>query len=565
MTKEDCIMKRAMLIIAACFCGATAQGGEVPEETVESTIRGVTVYADRALVKRSLTVYLPAGPVTLEIKDLPSKLINESVRVSGKGTADATISGVRVQETYLEESAQEDIRKLEEERKKIEKQIAVLQDRKDVLSSKRSFIDSIIQKTSESVAKNIAVERPTVDEWTGMVTFVDNTLNEINVEARSLDSELDVMNKKKSVIERELAGRLNLMGESEKSVRVDLDVADPGSLSLELSYIVVGASWSPTYDIRASSENDTISIVFMANVRQNTGEDWENVRLELSTARPFSGAVPKILGPWYLAIVEPDISDAMSPYDVRVTAKRPAIDKYIASNETRLSGYDMFQTVETQLAVADVSSQMISTSFNLKQTESILSNNVPKKVPIKVATFAGEKEYFAVPKLSQDAYLKCVVANQTNFPLLSGEASVFFDGGFVSTTRIPLVVPTESFDLYLGIDESIKLKREMTDKFLDRTGLISKKHVMEFSYRITLENYRDAARTITILDQIPVSQDDRLEIKLKNISPDPRYKDDDETKGILRWALNLEPGEKEEIEFNYEIKYPTGVFVEGLN
>ncbi len=555
------MIKKTLILLLAFIWVGIAQAKEVSRHEAASKISSVTVYSDRALVKRTFSADLPAGYVSIAIPDLPAKMLNESVRVSGMGTSGVTISGVNIEEKYLESSAQDAVRELEERKDKIDDRIRVLQDRKGVLGHKKGFIESLSQKTSESIAENIAVQRPSIEEWTAMVSFIDKSLNEISTERQSIDKEWIDLKNKKTVIAKEMAKYQNSSGESRKSVQVDLELDNPGSITMELSYIVMGANWTPIYDIRASSDNDTISVIFMANVKQNTGEDWQDVKLELSTAKPFIGAAPRDLNPWYLSVTDYDESkrgrmtymlDGIDMKDqlVQVPWEAPAVMK---------------QILETQLSIADVSQQLISTSFILKQTESIPSDNTAKKVSVKVASAVGKKEYYAVPKLNNYAYLRSMVTNQTNFPLLPGNANVFFDGNFVSTTLIPLVVPSESFEMYLGIDEGIKLKRELVEKFSDMTGVMSRKNRVEYSYKITVETYRDFEQKITILDQIPVSQDDRIDIKVKKIVPEPRYKGDDKQKGILRWIVNLPPRGKETISFDYQIVYPPDVVIAGLN
>jgi len=559
-------MRRALLFLFVCVCIGAVRAGETPGRAVASKISSVTVYSDRALVKRIFSADLPAGFISVSIPDLPSKMLNESVRVTGKGTSGATISGVRVAEKYLEESTQEAVNKLQDQKDQLESRIKALDDRKSVLASKKAFVESISRVTSESVAQNITVQRPSLDEWAGMVNFVDKTLNEIGTESRSIDAELKDLNNKKSITERELSGRQYSSGESQKSVVVDLDLDDPGSITMELSYIVMGANWTPIYDIRASSETDTISVIFMANVRQNTGEDWDDVQLELSTARPYMGDVPRVLDPWYLNIADPTSFRARGGRSGEGSYMLDGKNKVLSSGEEISSDQSamMKQVTETQIAIAQVSQQLISTSFSLKQSETIPSNNAPKKVSVKIASAEGKKEYYAVPKSNNYAYLRTKITNHTNFPLLPGNTSVFFDGNFVSASSIPLVVPSESFDLFLGIDEGIKIKRELVEKFSDPSGVLNKKDRIEYKYKITIENYRDKARKITILDQIPVTQDDRIDVKALEISPKPQYQGDDELRGILRWVFDLGPRGKEEISFNYQIKYPSGMILVGL-
>ncbi len=561
-------MKKQLLlsILVAWTQGSLA--GEPRHQAVESSIESVVVFSDRAMVKRIFTGELNIGQITIEIPDLPSKLLNESVRVAGRGTSQAKISGVRVEKTVGPETPKDEIRELKDKLNQIDRRKKTLDDRLKVLNEKKRFIEIVTRKSSESISKDLPRRLPSATEWLEMAEFVDKGLSSVYDEFRLIEDEKKTLRAQGEVVRNALNKYGTAMDNFQKMAYVDLDVVSQGYFTFEISYIVVGASWKPVYDIRASSDTNTIDIVFMANVRQNTGENWEDIQLELSTARPYVGAVPRMLSPWYLDAIQPEPRAASGPHDIVVTAKKAKIDKYVTSNEESVSmrlGYSMFQTFETQMAVAEVSTQVISTSFILKQAETIPSNNISKKVSVKLASVSAETELFAVPKLTEYAYLKARVVNETSFPLLSGDANVFFDGNFVSTTRIPLVIPTESFDLYLGIDEGIKIKREMIEKFSDETGVLNKKQRIEYRYKILVENFRRTDQKITVLDQFPVSLNDVIDVKVSDISPAPQYKSEEKKKGIMRWVLKLGPLSNEEIRFKYEVKYPVGLMIAGLN
>ena len=132
------MIKRAIMLLLAFVWIGSARANEVSRHEVTSKISLVTVYSDRALVKRTFSAELPAGFVSLAIPALPSKMLNESVRVSGMGTSEAIISGVNIEEEYLESSAQDVVRELEEKLRKIEEQKRNLQDRKGVSARRKS-------------------------------------------------------------------------------------------------------------------------------------------------------------------------------------------------------------------------------------------------------------------------------------------------------------------------------------------------------------------------------------------------------------------------------------------
>jgi uncharacterized protein (TIGR02231 family) len=218
----------------------------------------------------------------------------------------------------------------------------------------------------------------------------------------------------------------------------------------------------------------------------------------------------------------------------------------------------------TQYSSSEIVQTAISTSFTLEKKESIPSNKEFKKVPVKSVSFVAETENYIVPKLSEAAYLKASVKSNVDFPLLAGQANVFFDNNFVSTSHLPNVLTDEKFDLYFGINEGIRVKRELVKKFVDEAGLTGGKQKIDYEYKIKTENYTKASQKLIVLDQIPVTQNDDIDVKLVTVNPEPTYETDDKAKGFLRWITKLNPGDKSEYTFKYQIKYPDKMMISGL-
>jgi uncharacterized protein (TIGR02231 family) len=156
------------------------------------------------------------------------------------------------------------------------------------------------------------------------------------------------------------------------------------------------------------------------------------------------------------------------------------------------------------------------------------------------------------------------VKNTSESPLLAGRANVFYDGDFISATAIPTSVANEAFELYLGIDQGMKIKRDLIEKFTDEAGFTNTKDRVAYEYKITASNFRKTEEKITIIDQQPVSLNDEIETNLKSIVPEPNSIAGDKENGILRWTFNMKPTEQKEMRFRYEIKFPKGTLVQGL-
>jgi len=160
--------------------------------------------------------------------------------------------------------------------------------------------------------------------------------------------------------------------------------------------------------------------------------------------------------------------------------------------------------------------------------------------------------------------LKSAITNASDFPILAGRTNIFYNDNFVSAGSLPLVLPKENFNLYFGVDEGMKVKRELVEKLKDDAGIMGKKDRVSYEYKITLQNFHKTDSKLTIVDQIPVSQNDEIDVKLGDVVPPPQYKEGDQDKGFLRWVLNLKPQEKTQVDFKYQVKCPSGVAISGL-
>jgi uncharacterized protein (TIGR02231 family) len=335
-----------MLVLMAPVHGVSAN--EALSVTTSSVIDAVTVFTDRAMVKRVFSGDFPQGKITVKIPDLPPGLMNKSVRVPGRGTSGAKISSVWVETEYFEETLSGQIKGLKSELEAFIKREKELVDRLEVLSRKQRFIDNISAKASEPVTTNVAVQKPTAAEWAEMVNFIEGELDKINAEKRLIEEEKQSIAEKKQIISKQLNKYSADISNSSKTVMVELYMENPGHFDFNLSYIVHGATWKPVYDIRAESDADTIDMLMFAEIIQNTGENWDNVNLELSTARPSLSAKPPEPRPWVIGFQQDvgrfnarggrggESAAMLNGRDVRAVGFAPEIQKYTTSSEDRI-------------------------------------------------------------------------------------------------------------------------------------------------------------------------------------------------------------------------------------
>lgn len=218
-------------------------------------------------------------------------------------------------------------------------------------------------------------------------------------------------------------------------------------------------------------------------------------------------------------------------------------------------------------AYAQAQSKGVSVAYKLTRKATVKTDGADHKLPITAQKLASNFEYSAYPRVAAVAYLKSLVTNAKDMQLLGGRVNVFFDGDFVGTSRLESVAPGQEFDLFMGADENVKVKRELLEKKSDDVflgGIPSPTKKIIYKYKLTVENYKTKVSKVNLFDAIPVSEDERIRVKVSGLSIEPKQKDWKDRKGIWRWELQLEPKAVQEIFYTCTVEFPRDMRVEGL-
>jgi uncharacterized protein (TIGR02231 family) len=529
---------------------------------VDSKISAVTVYTDRAVVTRSTFVELPGGIAELVFANLPQTVNDQSLQVSGKGTAQATILDVSAKQTYVDFTPNARVKELEDQIKAFGKQMRGLDDRAGLLSAQTAMLDRMEAALFAPPTKD--VPRPDLNQFTNSLTYLSEQKGKIASERATLDEQHEDLQNKINTVQNQLNELRGAGGRAYKTVTVRVSAAQAGNLEVALSYAVPSASWVPSYDARMSTGERAVALGYFGLVRQSTGEDWKDVALTLSTARPGLGGSAPVLNVWNLDIFNPialrqERFDADKKYKA-MRENAPAIAGAV-NMQTLTSNVDALELKDAELAAATIEAGATSASFKIASASSVPSDNSPQKVPIMSAKLNAQPEYLTVPKRQQVAFLTSKVFNTSEFPLLAGAMNVFLDGTFVTTSHLRTVMSGEKFDLALGADEGISVKHKRVNKFTEDTGLTNSGKRVTYEYLITIQNNKRTTEHVIVADQVPLSRNEKIVVKqLTPAGGDLKPTDE----GTLKWALDLKPGEKREMTVKFAIEYANEVNVAGL-
>ncbi|BCB79033.1 DUF4139 domain-containing protein [Phytohabitans flavus] len=530
---------------------------------LDAPIVAVTVYPDRARVTRRGKLQLPAGLSTVHIGPLPLGLHRDSVRVGGHGPA--TVLGVDVVIRHQARTADETVAEVEEARRAVLAELAELADAEAVEAQRAEFLATLAQRAGSTYARTVAAGE---SDPAAVAAFADSIADQLGAgkaRQRDLARRAEEARDRKAALDRRLKELSGKRGPDQLAAAVSLQVSAAEGVELELSYVVDGAGWESTYDVRLA--DDRLAVSWFGLVTQHTGEDWPECELVLSTARPATTTTVPDLDPWYLDRIRPlpvarAVAASRSKEMLR-GAGAPLPPPAAAPGAMPLS-YGADASADAEMAMLEVSTGVVeqgvaAATYRPEHPVAVPADGTAHRATVAVLDLGAELDYVTAPAQSPDAYLRATAVNASAHTLLPGPASVFHDADFVGTTRLETWAPGEEVELALGLDDRIRVERKLTRRTATKAALGSTRR-REVEYRTTVANHTPRPAKVTVLDQIPVSRDEGITVRAFKVDPNPV----DRTElGVLSWKLELAPGETKEVNMGLRVELARGVEMSG--
>ncbi|QYN17066.1 DUF4139 domain-containing protein [Amycolatopsis sp. DSM 110486] len=510
---------------------------------MDAPIVAVTVYPQHARITRRGRANLAEG-ARVRITGLPLALDAESVRVTGTGAA--LITGVDVGYEQHAGPADPALNALVEQRRTNQAAIDAVADDEAAEAAKVELLTGVAKRSGASFAKALAsgVAGPTrVEEVTealgGQLAAALRT-------RRALTERLERMRENLAALERRIANHSAQSEQDSAGVTVDLEPQeDTGEIEVELSYVVPGASWEPGYDVRVRDTDVTVTSFGL--VSQHTGEDWPECELALSTARPASTVVVPELDPWFLDRVQPaPPARPMAAFAAAAPGSAAVRDKAVS-----------LRRMAPVFAEAEQGTTAVT--YRPSHPVAIPSGSQGHRTTLAQLDLTAELGYVTAPVQATEAYLRATVVNTGEHTLRAGRASVFHDTEFVGTTRLDLWAPGEELELALGVDDRIRVERDLVRRTASKATLSGQRR-REAEYRTTVTNHSPREAVVTVLDQAPVSRDEAITVRDVRATPDPVETTD---LGEFTWRLTLAPGATGTVTLAYRVDVAKGVELSG--
>ncbi len=514
---------------------------------LDAPITGVTVFRDGARVQRGGAVPLPPGPQTVVIGDLPAGVDPASVRVAARGP-DLALLDVEVHRRYGTDPRREETARLRSEVDRCRDVVQALDDEETAEQARLDFAGYLSEAAATALARAVSFGRASHDDLSQMAGHLSadtagalGRRREISARRRAARRELEAAEARLATAEKR-AGH----GVTFTEVSATLEASAATSAEVEFSYHVPGASWRPLYDL-ALEGGGRLAVSYLAEVTQQTGEDWPAVELVLSTTRRGRHERLPELDPWYIGRARP-----VPPQPAKMMARSAALPPGAAVPAAQIP--------EAVPVAAEPGESGAGVAYRVQRPLAVPADGGPHKTMVARFALDAALDHLAVPAMAPEAYLRATVTNTSPLLLLPGPARVFHGTRFVGETALETVAAGEEFELQLGVDDQIRVERRLRRRSTSK-AVIGGTRTIDVAYEITVENHRASQTRVSVHDHVPVSTDGDIKVRLRETSPDPAGHND---LGELTWELPLEGGQAATIRYRFTVEHPAQVTVTGL-
>ena len=518
----------------------------------QAQIQSARVYNNTAELKHKASTQISSGTSEIVITNVANYLNENTVQIGVP--KHVTVMSVQFTNAYVEEYDNNQdsplVKPVKEEIKKKETELKTLQNQ---LTAERKSVELLDKNQSMSNAQNFSVAELTklLEFYKTKRSELSNSINKLELQETALKEELTALKGKltfnETTSEKTSQGKLivNVMSN------------EAGNIPLEISYLTNQATWQPSYEMRIDKINAPINMLYKAQVQQNTGIDWKNVKLSLTSGPANQNTFAPVLNPWFLDYYTPvayrssrndDVARASSTVTSKTIEGRPNAS-VIQTLQGQVPGLEISSAPSTINDFTQINENQLNIAFDIDIPYTILSNGKQHSVALKDTQLPATYSYISTPKLDTNAYLIAKVKNYGDYNILPGEANVVFEGMYVGKTYVNANANEDELRLSLGKDQNISVTRTLIN---DKSGTktLSSRKVQDFVYEIAIRNNKKENVTLIVEDQIPISSNTDIEITLT----DKNGAKVDEEKGKLTWEVNLKPNETKKIRFGYQIK-----------
>jgi hypothetical protein len=569
----------AGVLALTMLTGAAEPKAAAPEapKSANSRIVAVTVYQPNALVTREVDVPEGTGVMELVVTPLPDSASDGTLY--SEGTDNIRVLTTRYRNRAVKEDTREEVRKIEAEQRKLKAETQKIDADMKALEQNMGLLTKLEDFTKVTTDKATEKGNLNSDSAIALAKYVMDERANRAKEKVDLQQKQEANVEQAAFLQRQLQELAGGSTRTERDAVIVVDKKNGAAGKVRLNYLVGAASWRPQYKLRAGKDKDPVQLEYQAAVSQQSGEDWKDAKVTLSTAQPLLNSSPPELKTLEFTVLArggmppgaqpvpnlPGGAPNQAPGDFakqardlrfkgaqEYNAKKDAAGGKLINDAAALEQcLDLFNPRDDHQAKqpsAAAPREGQSVTYHLNTRLSVPSRQEDQVIEVARLELAPDYFYKAVPVLTPHVYRLANLTNKSAYVLLPGEATTYLGSDFVGQMNMPLVAVDEQFTAGFGVDPALRVQRQMMDKARETKG---GNQVLKFEYRLLVSSFKSEPVNVQVWDRLPHAENETAGITLvkadPEVSTDALYLREERANNLLRWDLKVDPtmnGEK---------------------
>ncbi len=526
-----------------------------PIQAAATLINATVYYGFGAELQHAAKATLPAGSQELVISNISHSIDDKTIQIACPENVVLLSYRFNLSSETVKPPVDAVTEKMKDSIKLLSKQIFIISNdegtQNDLLSRTTKLIEANLTNNPEKSISSAELIK-LVDYYTVKVQGIKAVLFSLEQKKEVLTDSVAAINIRKR--EREALQKPEIKTDGQLVLQVMSNAAT--TANFDITYFTRNASWLPAYDLRVKTVDNSFKLVYKASVSQNTGINWKQVKLTLSTGNPNQSSTAPVLNAWFIDAQLPVVYKQLMEQNMRLSNTIQGYGSKKIKSSTD-GNFDMVNDEEKSeegnlvQAYTTLSESQLNTSFEIDLPYDIPTDGKSYSVSIKDEMVKAGYKHYAVPKLDADAFLLAEISDWESLNLMPGEANIIMDNVYLGKSFIDPNTIADTINISLGRDKRVSVRRTLVKEF-SKSKTKADFKTDDFTYEVIVKNNKKTAIDILLKDQFPVSQTKEVEV----LVTDNGGADVNDEKGILNWKVRLEPGESRKVRFSYSIKYP---------